>query len=36
MDERDHHSGGTSHLAFFVVVLLAFSFIALLGFVAMP
>ena len=31
MDERDHNSRGTSKLAFFVVVLLAFACIALLG-----
>ena len=35
MQEHDH-PGGTSHLAFFVVVLLAFALIAAFGFTIFP
>ena len=36
MHERDHHSAGTSHMTTFVVVMLAFAFIASLGFALWP
>ncbi len=34
--EHDHHSAGTSHLTTLVVVMLAFAFIASLGFALWP